>query len=485
MVHTKGSQNPSDFLSRHTTLREPKREKKMAEDYVNLLCLHAVPKAMTMTELQEATKADPTLCELMPVVRSGKWYEAKSEELKQFAKVKDDLTVNAESNLILCGSRIVIPTSLQQRAIDIAHEGHQGMVKTKRLLREKVWFPRIEEKVKKTIEGCIACQANSPFSPPVPLQMTTLPPKPWHTVNVDFCGPFPTGEYLLVVIDAYSRFPEVEIMHSTAGKGTIAKLDRIFSTHGIPKVLKSDNGPPFFSEEFKAYVQEKGIKHRKSTPLWPQGNAEVENFMKPLTKAVRSAHAEGRNWKSFLYQFLLNYRATPHSTTGIAPAQLLFNRKITTKLPEISQPEDTSTDTAVRVRDAKAKNKMKKRADKRARSCQLNIKIGDTVLVRQKKKDKFTTKFDPAPYKVIEVKGSMVTAIRNDKSITRNVCHFKQIHPSVRAPEAEDSDVSDDETSDPENSPQQPPRQDQQPLRRYPERLRRRCQRFGQNVYDT
>ncbi len=236
----------------------------MAEDYVNLLCLHAIPKAMSLTEIQEA---DPTLCELMDVIQSGKWYE-KSDATKLFGKV------NAESNLILCGNRIVIPSSLQQRSIDLAHEGHQGIVKTKRLLREKVWFTGIEEKVQKTIQSCIACQANSPYSPPAPLQMKALPPKPWHTVNIDFCGPFPTGEYLMVVIDAYSRFPEVEIVHSTAGKGTISKLDRIFSTHGIPKVLKSDNGPPFFSEEFKQYTQEKGIKHRKSTPLWPQGNAE-------------------------------------------------------------------------------------------------------------------------------------------------------------------------------------------------------------------
>ena len=58
---------------------------------------------------------------------------------------------------------------------------------------------------------------------------------------------------------------------------------------------------------------------------------------------------------------------------------------------------------------------MKKRADKRARSCQSNIKISDIVLVRQKK-DKFNTKFDPAPYKVIEIKRSMVTAIRNDNN---------------------------------------------------------------------
>ena len=76
--------------------------------------------------------------------------------------------------------------------------------------------------------------------------MLTLPPEPRHTIHVDFCGPFPTGEYLLVMIDAYSRFSEVEIVQSTAAKGTISKLDRIFATHGIQKILKSNNGPPFF-----------------------------------------------------------------------------------------------------------------------------------------------------------------------------------------------------------------------------------------------
>ena len=75
----------------------------MAEDYVNLLCLHAIPKAMSLTEIQEAVKTDPTLCELMDVIQSGKWYE-KSDATKLFGKVKDELAVNAESNLILCGN---------------------------------------------------------------------------------------------------------------------------------------------------------------------------------------------------------------------------------------------------------------------------------------------------------------------------------------------------------------------------------------------
>ena len=148
-----------------------------------------------------------------------------------------------------------------------------------------------------------------------------------------------------------------------------------------------------------------------------------------------------------MYQFLLNYRATPHSTTGIAPAQLLFNCKITTKLPEIVKPEKTPMDDAVRSKDALAKERMKERADKRFRTRKSNIRIGDTVLVRQKKKDKFTTKFEPAPYRLIEIKGSMITAVRNERFMTRNVSHFKKIHNDVKSPEAEteDSEISDDD----------------------------------------
>ena len=76
--------------------------------------------------------------------------------------------------MILRGNHIVLPTSLQNRAMVLAHEGHQGIVKTKKLLREKVWFPGIEARVKQLIGNCIACQANGPENYPEPLQMLTL-----------------------------------------------------------------------------------------------------------------------------------------------------------------------------------------------------------------------------------------------------------------------------------------------------------------------
>ena len=411
IIHTKGTSNPSDFLSRHGRSRASEKEEHnpMAEEYVNFLSSHAVPKAMTLEEIQEATSADTTLQYVARVIRENNWSptgqavpeDIRQAEVRKFAKVRGELTVNANADILLRGSRIVVPLSLRQRVITLAHEGHQDLVKTKKLLREKVWFPGIDDQVKEDISKCTACQANSSSSSPDPLQMSTLPPSAWHTVHIDFCGPFPSGEYLIVAIDAYSRFPEVEILHSTSATATIAKLDRIFATHGIPRVVKTDNGPPFTSYDFRAYMQEKGIDHKKITPLWPQANSEAENFMKPLTKAIRSANAEGKDWKKHLYQFLLNYRATPHCTTGFAPAELLFNRKIQTKLPQSVCTESSDSDhkkEMVDQNDKMAKQRMKEYADRKRKAKTSKFQIGDTVLIRQRKLNKLMTRFDPSPF---------------------------------------------------------------------------------------
>ncbi len=137
----------------------------------------------------------------------------------------------------------MIPSVLQQRTIDLAHQTHLGIEKTKSLIREKIWFPQIDNRVKSTIEHCIPCQAVGQPNPHEPITTTCMPKHPWTTLHVDFYGPLPTKEYLLVVIVRYSRFPEVEVVYSTRASAVIPKLDKIFAVHGIPKVIISDNGP--------------------------------------------------------------------------------------------------------------------------------------------------------------------------------------------------------------------------------------------------
>ena len=128
----------------------------------------------------------------------------------------------------------------------------------------------------------------------MPSKWSKVSPEPLRYDNItsttDFCSPFSGGAYLLVVIDAYSRFPEVEIVSSSSAQSTILKLKRIFATHCIPEVLKGNNDLSFQSHTFHLFLKIHGIKHKPSSPLWPQGNGEAENFMKPLVKAVNCLH---------------------------------------------------------------------------------------------------------------------------------------------------------------------------------------------------
>src|SRR5664279_966221 len=284
--------------------------------------------------------------------------------------------------------------------------------------------------------------------------MSPLPPSPWQHLSMDFCGPLPTGEMLMVVIDDYTRYPVVEVINSTSANTVIATLDRILSLFSIPTEIRTDNGPPFNSEQFKQYATLMGFHHRRVTPLFPQADGHVERFMRTLVKALQIAKIEGKNWRQELQIFLRAYRTTAHCSTKIAPSELLFNRKVRTKLPEYQLPGD-DTNTPLRIQDDKAKHKMKMYADMRNNAKPSDLLIGDTVLVKQRKKDKLSSYFDPTPYRIIDKKGSMVTAARGDHSITRNSSFYKRINPTTKtiatrkdnreSRESEQSEDDDDE----------------------------------------
>ncbi|XP_044163824.1 uncharacterized protein K02A2.6-like [Acropora millepora] len=174
-----------------------------------------------------------------------------------------------------------MPTTLQQRVIDLAHEGHQGIVKTKKLLREKVWFHRMNNMVEKKTTSCGACQIATPRTTREPLQMSPLPASPWREVSVDF-KQLSSCEYLLVITDDYSRYPVVELVRSTSASTVIPQLDKTFSTFGIPEIVRSDNGPPFNGREFREFAQTLGFKHMKSHPVmakseWSRGAFHEDN----------------------------------------------------------------------------------------------------------------------------------------------------------------------------------------------------------------
>ena len=164
-------------------------------------------------------------------------------------------------------------------------------------------------------------------------------------------GPLPSGDYVLVVVDYYSRYFEVDILRSVTSSKIIESLEKVFCAHGLPESLKTDNGTQFVSDEFENFLQENDIQHRTSTPMWPQANGEVQRQNRRLLKI---AQAEKKDMKVELRKFLIVYRTTPHSSTGVTPSKLLFNREIRSKIPELRELHKTE-DSEARDRDMKLK----------------------------------------------------------------------------------------------------------------------------------
>ena len=83
------------------------------------------------------------------------------------------------------------------------------------------------------------------------------------------------------------------------------------------------------------------MKHQLAYPYWPQANGEIERFNRTITKTIKCALTEGKDWKEALEQFLLMYRTTPHTTTGTSPAQILFHHIPNNGLPTIQPNKST------------------------------------------------------------------------------------------------------------------------------------------------
>ena len=401
LEYSPGDSNPADVLSRQP-LQDSNQDsggEDEAEHFINHTVANAIPKAITLSELHLVSSNDEELQDIRKAIRSGKWTDPS---VKAYVMLKEELAI--KGGLVLRGTRLIIPKDLRQRVIGIAHEGHQGIRKTKELMRTKVWWPKIDRDIENHIQHCISCRSVQNTAPLEPLKMTDMPPV-WEQVHNDICGPLPNGESILGVVDAGSRWPEAFIMRSITSSQIIKCLQFQFSAFGIPKQIISDNGPQFTSEEFKDFCQEWGIEHRRVTPYYPQANSEIERLFRTLMKTVKLAHAEGKEWKAVLRKYLLTYRNTPHSTTKQSPASLIFNRPIQDKLPTLPiQP--TKTYLSAMKRDKKAKEIIKSYADRNAKPSL--IEVGDSVLMKQNRKNKLSTNFALTRFKVVQRLGGSV-----------------------------------------------------------------------------
>lgn len=431
VVHKPGKCNLADPLSRLSISTNAEYMGKqsiasvVAEQYINIIARESVPCALTWSEIASATK---DCLEIQSVIRAVERSDFKSCALS-YQSIKEELSVC--DGVLLRNNKIVVPLSLRPRCVELAHEGHQGIVKSKQRLRSKLWWPKMDYEAEKFCRKCMDCVKVSAPDPPEPMSMSKFPSKPWQQLSCDLLGPLPDGRSVIAVIDYYSKYFECAFLRSTTADKVIEFLDTVFSRFGFPDSLRTDNGPQFVSDVLRKYMHDCGIRWVSTTPLWPQANGEIERTNRTLLKTLKIAKLNNLDMSVELRKFLMAYRSTPHSSTGVAPYTLLFGRDMKTKLPSV---QTTSADIDRTLHDKAADNDALKKLSSKLNvegkngAVENQITVGDSVYLKQPKQSKLDANFGNEKFYVTGRVGSEIVCENAESGsvVRRNVSFAKR-----------------------------------------------------------
>lgn len=328
--YVSSSENVADALSRMIRSYRDSRSNDNQE-FPEQTYLHFASEAMLLDyeNLKQETMKDPMLSRILSYTRDGWPQDVEIKDLKPYFNRKNELY--EELGCVMWGHRVVIPRTCTDKVLRELHDAHMGINKTKLLARSYVWWPGLDEAVEAMCRACTVCAAVADAPQHHVPQPWPWPQRPWTRLHADFLGPI-GGTTYLVVVDAFSKWIEISKVNSTSAKCLIDKLRDMWARFGIPKQMVSDNGPPFSSAEFAAFLKDNGVDHVFSAPYHPSSNGAAENAVRTCKRVIKKAIVQGLDINTALYRYFLVYRNTPHCTTGESPAQMLQGRSLRTRL---------------------------------------------------------------------------------------------------------------------------------------------------------
>lgn len=316
----KGIENQNvDCLSRASIKQEGVSSNIAINDEVNNVCSSVVcnisSKNLTPSIIKTETGKDEELLKIINEI--------------QRTSIESEYMLN--DGILFKSHRIVIPKSLQNEVLKELHATHIGITKMKQLERRHCTWKSIDKDIADMVKSCIECSSVKHSPAKAPIHHWDPPENNWDRIHIDYAGPF-QQHYFLVVIDSKSRWAEIEVIKETPNSNnTINLLNKIFSTHGYPFIIVSDNASIFTSGVFNDYCQINGIKQKFIAPGHPATNGLAERNVQTLKNRLKAMINENLPMYQKIQKILLRYRATPLAN-GKSPSEMYLNRQIRIKL---------------------------------------------------------------------------------------------------------------------------------------------------------
>ena len=248
--------------------------------------------------------------------------------------------------------KVIEDDSLKRQLVLKAHlVGHEGIAKTLARIQEAYYWPGMRSDVEETVKTCAKCQCYRPF--PIPKGTSNIVSKverPFARVGLDIVGPLPETErgnkFIIVLVDYFTRWIEASPLRNIEAKDVITFLKDVFSRHGLPEVIISDNGRQFIADITKLMVDLYGSWIRFIAPRHPEANGLVENRNKEIEKVLRHLCDVQKDWDLYMPATLWALRTTKNSVTGFSSFELLYGRKdlwpLSVVLPDLQKNEEES-----------------------------------------------------------------------------------------------------------------------------------------------
>ena len=300
-------------------------------------------KDLRLEAIREATRADLEMREVQRFIAEGfPTASSKAGRAAPYWSVRHSLSEH--NGLIMYGHRIVVPHLMRREFLELLHQGHQGIAKTRQLVQETVFWPGISSDILSTVAACHQCEEARPSLPAEPTISTPVIPVPFAEIAA---GVFDyAGRKFLVVIDRYSNWWHIYRYGISADSAaTKAFLQEWVHLWGKPLRLRTDGGTNFTSQEMKDWLDKKWIEHLVSAPHYPQSNGLAESAVKAAKKLLAVTQCDNPKDPNFR-EALLTLRNTPLADGRQAPAVVVFGgRSIATTLPQMTRLLPPTTPT--------------------------------------------------------------------------------------------------------------------------------------------
>ena len=372
----------ADALSRAPTESPGDRDEQFVEELENFAtqAVFTLPATtQRLSQIREAQLADEECAQIRNYCSQG-WpaYMPHQPLLRPYWENRAHFSI--VDDLLLCDERIVIPRSMRLEILDCIHTGHLGISKCRARARTSVWWPGLSTQIENMVTSCNTCAKDRP-EPKEPLMSASFPSRPWERLAADLFEI--EGKVYLIVVDYYSRWFEIKRLNDQSSARVISILKELFSTHGIPDIIVSDNGPQFSSDAFRQFATKSDFVHVTSSPKYPRANGEVERAVRTVKALLRKNEDP--------YPALLAYRSTPLKN-GFSPSELLMGRRLRTKvpaMPNILKPNVQDTDRqTVQLKEDAYRSRQQIYHDKRHQAHTLPpLPSGQQVWVRDQNRE--------------------------------------------------------------------------------------------------